>query len=412
MSYGLFRKEHLENVVLSGASKFSCQSCGLYKDALTTKMEPFGLFRKRILCCGEAPGAQEDKIGKPFQGKAGTRLQKEFNRLGYSLFGDCTCINSVNCRPPDNRAPKPNELACCRMQVVNPTIARLNPHTIILLGGIAIESILGQYWKKDLGTVSRWRGLTIPDQTLQAWICPIFHPSYVERESTRPEVTTIFRQDLARALDTSTRKFPKLGNPRDQVTLLHTEDEICTVLDRIVDGREGDLIAFDYETSGLKPQMEGHRVVCTSIATEKRTYAFMGPTTDDEVYCWKRLLTSKIKKVAHNLKFEDAWSKVIFGVDVRNWVWDSMLAAHVLDNRKGVTSLKFQTYLHFGVAGYDTAIEPYLEGIDKKCGNSTNRIDLAIQELGANEVLMYCGLDSLFTRKLAIQQMETIETAV
>jgi uracil-DNA glycosylase family 4 len=407
MNYSLFKKEQIEDIDLAGLSKFTCQSCGLYKDVITEKMPPYGDFRLKILNVGEAPGQTEDERGKPWQGKAGLRLQHEYQKLGVDLFEDCLNVNSANCRPPRNRAPTNNEIACCRVQVVNPTLKKYAPHTIILLGGIAIESIIGQHWKKDLGAVSKWRGLTIPDQTLKAWLCPVYHPSYIEREQARDEVATIWRQDLERAIDTIHKKLPIFGDPRDQVVLLRGDDDITTILERIARGEEGDLVAFDYETSGLKPQAEGHRIVCASVATEEHTYAFM--MSDGIARAWCRFLKSEIRKVAHNLKFEDTWSKVIFGVDVQNWFWDTMLAAHVLDNRRGITSLKFQTYMCFGVAGYDATIEPYLESSEKKAsGNSFNRIEQAITDLGENEVLAYCGLDSLFTKLLAVKQIGAI----
>ena len=78
-----------------------------------------------------------------------------------------------------------------------------------------------------------------------------------------------------------------------------------------------------------------------------------------------------------------------------------MIAAHVGDNRSLITSLKFQTYINFGVADYDSHIESFLKGRDSKNANSINRIE----ELDIQELLHYNGLDSLFGYLLAEKQI-------
>jgi hypothetical protein len=82
-----------------------------------------------------------------------------------------------------------------------------------------------------------------------------------------------------------------------------------------------------------------------------------------------------------------------------------MLAAHILDNRRGVCSLKFQTYINFGVVGYDDFTAPFLKGADAKNSNSMNKIrDIWQDRNGREKLLKYCGLDSLFTYRLAVKQ--------
>ena len=101
------------------------------------------------------------------------------------------------------------------------------------------------------------------------------------------------------------------------------------------------------------------------------------------------------------MKMEDTWENVINGITVKNWVWDTMQATHVLDNRKGITGLKFQVYVNFGVVEYDGEIEEYLKG-DPKNANSVNRVF----EADPKKLRLYCGLDALFEYKLALIQME------
>ena len=86
---------------------------------------------------------------------------------------------------------------------------------------------------------------------------------------------------------------------------------------------------------------------------------------------------------------------------VNNWRWCSMHAAHVIDNRSKFTSLKFQVYVNFGIGDYDSSVSKYLKGKDP---TRPNRID----EAPIEELLMYCGLDSLFCHRLALKQMEVV----
>ena len=120
------------------------------------------------------------------------------------------------------------------------------------------------------------------------------------------------------------------------------------------------------------------------------------------------LANPDIGKMAHNIKFEETWSVVRLRQPVKNWVWDSMLAAHVLDNRPGVTGLKFQTYVNFGVIDYDSEVAPYLKA-PTKGGNDFNRIyELLKKPDGEEKLLRYCGLDAIYEYRLAMLQMNKI----
>jgi hypothetical protein len=95
--------------------------------------------------------------------------------------------------------------------------------------------------------------------------------------------------------------------------------------------------------------------------------------------------------------------------EVKGWDWCSMNTAHILDNRRGITGLKFQTYVNFGVTDYDSEISGYLESKDDSAGaNGFNRIEEFIQKFGIEPVLTYCGLDSIFGFKLTQLQKERI----
>jgi uracil-DNA glycosylase len=399
-----FTKKDVEFKSRPDGKTLSCVSCGLYKDCKTPKMKPYGEFKKRVLVLGEAPGELEDTRGKPFQGKTGQLLQRTLKKLGVDLFEDCLCYNTVNCRPVDekgdNRTPTNYEIECCRKSVLK-VIEEYKPRVIIMLGASAVYSLIGHRWKKDLGGISKWRGFTIPDKDFNAWLCPTYHPSYVERAEKGVE-ETVWIQDLKAAIRMINEDIPTYKDPRIDII------NDLTILEKIKEGT----IAFDYETTGLKPHAKGHRVVCCAIATSvDHAYVFMMPDTREARQPFINLLANpNVGKMAHNMKYEETWSAVRLRQPVQNWTWDSMLAAHILDNRPGVTSLKFQAYVQFGIVDYSSDIAPFLKAVDDSDANAINKIQMLIAKPGGKEKLMkYCALDAIYEYRLAMKQQSEIQ---
>lgn len=401
MNQGFFTAKQTESKSRPDGKTYSCASCGLYKDVQSPRMKPFGNFKKGILNLGEAPGEVEDKRGKPWQGKTGRLLQKTYRRLGIDLFEDCLNINAVNCRPMDkkgiNRTPTNYEIDCCRKSILQ-VIEQYKPKVIVLLGNAALYCLLGHRWKKDLGGIMKWRGWVIPDQDFNTWICPTFHPSYVGRSEA--EVETIWIQDLERII-----------RQVDKALTIYQEPEISIIKDlSILPHLKSKLVSIDYETTGLKPQAKGHRIICAAVATdENNCFVFMMPKSRNARQPLVDLLANpNISKMAHSIKFEEIWSVVRLWQPIQNWVWDSMLAVHVLDNRPSVTSLKFQVYVNFGVIDYASEIAPYLQA-PTKGGNDMNRVyELLKMPGGQEKLLQYCGLDAIYEYRLALRQMELI----
>ena len=156
--------------------------------------------------------------------------------------------------------------------------------------------------------------------------------------------------------------------------------------------------SFDYETDRIKPDGDDSRIVSCSVWWDgEKTIAF--PWHGEAIKAMRELLRSPLPKIGCNLKFEDRWTRKILGHRVRGWYWDTMLAAHVLDNRPGVTSIKFQSFVLLGQTSYDDHIKRFLKGAS---GEETNQID----QIDVNDLLLYNGLDSLLQFKVGSKQME------
>lgn len=412
-STGFFTSEEKETKPKKVKER-SCVTCGLYKDCISPRMKPYGNFKKGILNIAESSGEYEDSNGKPFQSRAGKLLQRTYRNLGIDLFEDCLNINAVSCRAMDakgnNRTPTNEEIITCRRRVLR-VIEEYKPKVIILLGFSAIFSVIGERWKKDIGTITKWRGWMIPDQDFHAWICPTFHPSYVERANEKTEVEElIWKQDLQQAFNLVNAPFPEYKEPEIEVI------EDLSLLNYKTLGNAKvrsvpELIAFDYETTGLKPHAEGHEIICCSVAySPDHVYVFMMPKIRRERRPFINMLADpNIKKIASNMKFETAWSQHMFNQFVEGWEWDTMIMSHILDNRRSITGLKFQTYVHFGVIDYASEIAPYLEG-DKDNANSFNKIKELLEIPGGKEKLLkYCALDSIFEYRLMLRQQTLIK---
>ncbi|PKY09703.1 hypothetical protein B1757_13875 [Acidithiobacillus marinus] len=91
---------------------------------------------------GEAPGAEEDKAGKGFVGRAGQTLHHLMEANGFTRGRDYGCANVVRCRPPDNRRPTPREVFNC-LPLLADTIRVANPTAVVTVGETSTRAITG-----------------------------------------------------------------------------------------------------------------------------------------------------------------------------------------------------------------------------------------------------------------------------
>jgi uracil-DNA glycosylase family 4 len=403
---GFFNAEQVKSQSRPDGKTYSCVSCGLYKFADTPRMRPSGRFQKGILNIGGGINSLEDHSGKHWKGKAGRILKRTYAKFGIDLNKDCLNTTAVHCYSKNK--PKPYEIQCCRKHVFK-VINRYKPHVIMLFGDQALQSVIGSQWKKDLGNIDKWRGFCIPDRDLNAWICPVFHPSYVEKQSDFPEVRKVWEMDIENALAHVNIPFPDFPDEKSQIEYVTDPNEVQVLFEKLQLGYYP-VTCLDYETTGLKPHARLHKIVCCAVAvSENRVFSFMMPKKKKDRFLFCRYLQSENSmKMAANMKFEEAWSRVRLGTGIKPWIWDTLIAAHIIDNRTNILSLKFQSYVHFGIADYDSEVSPYLKGTDPKNANSMNRIYEFIERYSERDLLTYCGMDALLEYKLAMLQMKQI----
>jgi uracil-DNA glycosylase family 4 len=121
----------------------TCEKCPLHKSRLNA-VPGEGPVSAKLMLVGEAPGGKEDESGRPFVGRSGALLTELLSGIGLSRSG--VFITSVlKSRPPKNRTPTRSEIEACRPYLER-QIEIINPQIIVLLGGVAVSSIIGP-WK-------------------------------------------------------------------------------------------------------------------------------------------------------------------------------------------------------------------------------------------------------------------------
>ena len=398
---GFFTKEELGRR-RPGFSTAQCHRCRLWQHCHSPKMPVSGKGHRKILLVAEAPGEMEDDRGIQFCGKSGQLLERKLAQLGIQMRRDCWLTNSIICRPPDNETPTSEQLDWCRPNLIA-TIEEHCPRVIIAMGAPALESLIRDDWTAEFGGIGRWVGVTIPSRRWNAWICPVYHPAYLIRQE--PDgggaLDSLFLRHLRRAIDLAGEvPYPAGPPPVELLVEIITDDQrAAKILRQMI--RKGGTVAFDYETNMLKPDSEKAAIVSCSVCWEgRRTIAF--PFVGEVIPAMIELLRSPLGKIASNMKFEDRWSRAVLRTPVRNWVWDTMLAAHWLDCRTGITSIKFQAFVHLGIGTYDEHIKPYLQG---EGGSGPNRI----QDVNLRSLLLYNGLDSLLEYQVATLQRKAYD---
>ena len=154
----------------------TCMACALHSSRIQTV---FGVGDRQadLLIIGEAPGAEEDRQGEPFVGRAGQLLNEMLFSIGFQRE-QVFIANILKCRPPDNRDPRPEEVLHCESYLKR-QVELLSPKLIIAVGRIAAQNLL----KTDTG-LARLRGKchTFGDTNIPVVVT--YHPAYLLRKPT------------------------------------------------------------------------------------------------------------------------------------------------------------------------------------------------------------------------------------
>lgn len=151
----------------------ACIACPLAQLGRSQVVFGTGNPEAELMFVGEGPGRDEDAQGTPFVGRAGQLLTSIITAMGLSR-DNVYISNVVKCRPPENRAPLPNESDICKNLLLFKEIAIIKPKIICTLGSSATQALLGPDIK-----ISKARGLM--HEFNGTHVLPTFHPAYLLR---------------------------------------------------------------------------------------------------------------------------------------------------------------------------------------------------------------------------------------
>jgi uracil-DNA glycosylase len=157
----------------------SFTGCAL-RDTATQLVFADGTEDARLVIIGEAPGAEEDRAGRPFVGPAGQLLDRMLASIGLDRT-KIRIINTVPWRPPGNRAPTEAEIALC-LPFLHRQIALIRPLGLLALGAVATKTLLPEAGASGIRRLrGSWREAKIPGLEAPLPCLPSYHPAYLLR---------------------------------------------------------------------------------------------------------------------------------------------------------------------------------------------------------------------------------------
>ena len=157
------------------ASIEKCEKCGLCRH-IHHKVPGQGDAGADLMFIGEGPGADEDMQGLAFVGAAGQLLTRMIAAIGMTREQVFIC-NVVKCRPPQNRAPEPEEMTAC-LPYLRAQFSLVRPRVVVLLGATAAKAVLGDHIRitRDRGVWTEKKGV---------WFMPTYHPAALLRDTAK-----------------------------------------------------------------------------------------------------------------------------------------------------------------------------------------------------------------------------------
>lgn len=413
-----------------------CSGCGLDGSGKSSGFA--GKGKDRVLILSDYPRQDEDNSAeRVFSLELYDVLFDQAGKRGIPRrIMDAAWVGYVfPCPVKEGKEPK--NPRCCAERLER-LIKELQPRVIIPLGITATKALI---WDRMAGRIKNTQpsdlfGKHIPDRKFNAWICPTYSPEFISWQKRDECPARYLAKHIRSAWALKDTPLPEL--PSDIKTTEDPETAAEWVKDVIYWAAVGALgaapdgsidVAIDYETTGLKPHRDGHRIVAASVAYRMDgKYHAIGFKWDGFspklVDAWYELTHHpRIGIVAHKGDFEACWTRFRAGHGngrtewPTNWSWDTCLAAHVIDNNQKV-GLKLHTYCELGVIGYDTKADKYIstlvDGEADKYG--TNAFNLLQAGVGVpwGDLVYYCAEDSLYTlaiRDRQVQQLAGMENA-
>lgn len=352
---------------LSPKSK-TCQGCPLHRhreveQQVTTEYHPLPDGSIDVLFVAEAPGASENKQGRPAIGRTGRVLRRTVQQITGSLDG-FAFGNIVRCRPTKetrdgdvkDRPPTPKEVKSCRPGIWR-DIQKLKPKAIVLLGDSAAKGLVINRDGSPLDSnirVGAMRGkdylVNVRGSSIPAVVT--FHFSHVFRS---PNVASVFREDIAKVIRRvrgQLSDYSQRGRPTKAVDSVQDVKRLLGHMIRNL--TKDDIVAFDYET--VSTNRFNNRILCAGFSySNDQAYCiplrhsetpFSGSELKQVMQLLRKFFRVKSPSfkalVPHNLKFEAINTLDQFDTHIMMPTADTFQRAHALnEDRKDAVSFPY-----------------------------------------------------------------------
>lgn len=326
----------------------TCTDCPLHQGCMSVKIPMSqGSGPVKVLIIGEAPGAEEDKLAKPFVGEPGQLLRdalKEFLPPEVKPY----ITNAVKCRPPLNKLSGQTAIKECRKYLVE-DVEAAHPDYIMVCGATPLQSLLG------ITGITKLRGHKLYYEASwgQVPVFPVFHPAYILRNIG---MLDMWVDDMRRAWQTWQDAKPSEQEVPYTVTTMEHLLELATSTGTVV---------YDVETNRCLDAMDPNGFLtrigfCTRYGDQYFVANCLPYTTSwrkDKSIVAKLLKDRNITKVGHNLKFDAEWSEEKEGIPTLGPLFDTQVAFYIGVNEEVSNSLKSLAYLYTPFGGYEDAFK-------------------------------------------------------
>jgi DNA polymerase-1 len=354
-----------------------CNACPLRERAMQV-VPGRGHSNATYMIVAQAPGREENVVGLPMVGPSGKKLDSLLQRANISL-NNVYYTNIAKCFPGLNAAKKDNKpgkraTEKCKTWL-DQEIEMVDPEIIIVLGAVALNYFLpGEKVSEAHGQVLEWEGRTL---------IPMYHPA-AGMGYANPELMPVIEKDW----DNLPIKLKGEGHKDIPYTHLRLGDHaLHDLLDHLGRFTEGEIVAFDFETTGLRSWMD--RIVGVSLSLEdQNVYISCKPDgIEDEILMDDlRPLWENPTLIAHNAKFELGILHR-YGIYPKHKINCTYQMAHILgETQLGLKGLTLQIF------GYK------MTPITDLIGTGVNEISMA--DVPAEVAAPYAAADSHFTLKL------------
>jgi len=369
-----------------------------------------GPLDAEIVFVGEAPGATEAKLGRPFTGQSGQLLDSALAEIGIDR-SQCYVTNAVRCRPPNNATPSGAELESCNPRLMGELSRLARKRVVVPLGGSGYRSVTG-----SLDPISKVRGWARWNTRLQAHVLPTWHPAYILRT---PAAFDDFFADLKKIKRVLELPPGEAAAPETQYMLVTVREQLPWLYEMMlrnwakeqalmdVPFRPGEIeerirdlghddsyprlpVAVDLETDGLQAFLD--RVLLIAISFKEGTAAIITPEVfrDEQArpLLQHMLLDPRFEWITHNGKFDRRFVAAQMGMELR-LDFDTMLAHYAVDERHDSHGLKVLAREYFDAPDYAAELKPFLPS----SATPYSRVPRDI-------LARYAAMDVDYTRKL------------